>query len=169
MKSKIYLATDHAGFAYKNIVRDVLETEFSEVYEVIDCGAFKHNPTDDYPDFVQKAAWGVSADPQHNKAIIFGGSGEGEAMVANKFPHVRATVYYGNETEIVKLSRQHNDANVLSIGARFVNEELLPEIIRLWLKTEFSGDERHVRRIKKIQNTDINTSPSLISKLLNKL
>lgn len=168
MKTKIYLATDHAGFAYKNIVRDLLEREYTDTYEVVDCGAFTHTQDDDYPDFISKAAEQVSINPQESQAIILGGSGQGEAMVANKYPGVRATVYYGNETEILKLSKEHNNANVLSIGARFVSEEILEEIVRLWLSREFSHEERHVRRIKKIDKLVIEKSPSLLQKIFNK-
>ena len=165
MKTKIYLATDHAGFAYKNIVRNLIEREYEDRYEVIDCGSFKHDPTDDYPDFIKKAAQNVSENPDDAKAIIFGGSGQGEAMVANKYPGVRATVYYGRETEILTLSREHNDANVLSIGARFVSEELLEEVVRLWLTETFSQDERHTRRINKMNNLVIDRPQSLFVKI----
>lgn len=168
MKTKIYLATDHAGFAYKNIVRDLLEREYVEQYEVVDCGSFVHDPVDDYPDFIKKAAKKVSENPTLDKAIIFGGSGQGEAMVANKYPGVRATVYYGNETEILQLSKEHNDANVLSIGARFVSEELLEEVVRTWLSVEFSGEERHTRRITKMNNLKISKKKSLVKSLFNK-
>ncbi len=168
MKRKIYLATDHAGFAYKKIVRDLIEREYQDSLEVIDCGSFKHDPADDYPDFISKAAQRVSENPDQDRAIIFGGSGQGEAMVANKYPGVRATVYYGRETEILTLSREHNNANVLSIGARFVSEELLEEVVRLWLATEFSGDTRHARRITKMDKLVIDRPKSFFATLLNK-
>jgi ribose 5-phosphate isomerase B len=106
---------------------------------------------DDYPDFISIAAQKVSQSPK-DKAIILGGSGQGEAMVANRFPHVRATVYYGGSDEILKLSREHNDANVLSLGARFLGKETAEKAVRLWLAGEFSGEQRHVRRIKKIEH-----------------
>ncbi len=141
----IYFATDHAGFALKEklvpYVRDVLG------YVVEDCGAYEFSPEDDYPMFIKKAATVVSAHPDTTKAIILGGSGEGEAMVANKFPHVRATEYYGGSHDIITLSREHNDANVLSLGARFISEEEAKEVVKLWLETPFSGEARHARRI----------------------
>jgi ribose 5-phosphate isomerase B len=84
------------------------------------------------------------------KGIIFGGSGQGEAITANRFPGVRAAVYYGGSEEIIKLSREHNDANVLSIGARFVTNEEMFRVVDIWLETNFSKGERHVRRIKEI-------------------
>lgn len=141
----IYFATDHAGFTLKEklvpYVQDVLG------HEVKDCGAYEFSAEDDYPEFIKKAAEAVSLNPDTVKAIILGGSGEGEAMVANKFPHVRATEYYGGSHDIIKLSREHNDANILSLGARFVNEEEAKEVVKLWLETPFSGEARHARRI----------------------
>ena len=171
MKTKIYLATDHAGFAYKNIVRDLLEREYEELFEVVDCGSFKHDPADDYPIYISKAAQAVSSSPKNSQAIIFGGSGQGEAMVANKYPGVRATVYYGSETEILSLSKEHNNANVLSIGARFISEEVLEEVVRLWIGTKFQGGERHTRRINQIDELVVtrNKKKGFIKSLLNKL
>ena len=144
----IYFATDHAGFELKEklvpFVRVVLK------YEVVDCGAYELNSEDDYPEFIKKAAEAVSQNPHEVKAIILGGSGEGEAMVANKFPNVRATEYYGGNMEIIKLGREHNDANILSLGARFVTEQEAMEAVTLWLSTPFSEEERHKRRIEQI-------------------
>ena len=131
MKKIIYLATDHAGFEYKEKVKEILENKFSENFEVIDCGAEEYNPADDYPDFISKAAEKISKNPENSLGIIFGGSGQGEAMVANRYKNVRATVYYGSETEILKLSKAHNNANILSIGARFVKEYDLEEILTI--------------------------------------
>lgn len=148
----IYLATDHAGFELKEKVKKYL---LGMGYEVEDMGAYQFDPNDDYPDFISKAAEALSKDPQ-NKAIIFGGSGQGEAMVANKFPGVRAVVYYGNNAEIIKLSRQHNDANILSLGARFVSEEEALKMVKVWLETSFTNDERHLRRIEKIKKIEEN-------------
>lgn len=112
-------------------------------------GAFKYSKDDDYPDFIHKAAEKVSADPENSKAIILGGSGQGEAMVANRYKGVRAAVYYGNSEEMIKMSREHNDANVLSLGTSFLSEEATKSAIKLWLDTPFSGDERHKRRLVK--------------------
>ena len=122
----IHLATDHAGFEHKTAVAQWLQ---SEGFEVVDHGAHGYEPEDDFPDFIAAAAAAVSRNPEESKGIIFGGSGQGEAMVANRFPNVRATVYYGGDTSIPALSRQHNDANVLSIGARFVTLDQTKEII----------------------------------------
>lgn len=149
--SMIYLATDHAGFELKEKIKELLN---AEGYDVEDCGAYELDPADDYPDFIAKAAQAISKDPQ-SKAIIFGGSGQGEAMVANKFPNVRAAVFYGN-ADMVLLTREHNDANVLSLGARFLTEDEAAEAVKLWLETPFTEEERHVRRIEKIKKIESN-------------
>jgi len=145
---KIYFASDHAGFEMKNaLVEFVKELGF----EVEDCGAYKLNPEDDYPEFVKKAAQAVSEATGCSRAIILGSSGQGEDMVAGKFPGVRSAEYYGGNLEIVKLSREHNDANVLSIGARNITPFRIVKIVDMWLNTEFSNEERHKRRLKKIE------------------
>ncbi len=148
-KSMVYLATDHAGFELKEKVKEFLK---KEGYEVEDFGAHEFNKDDDYPDFISKAAEAVSKDP-NSKAIIFGHSGQGEAMVANKFPNIRAAVFYGN-AEMIPLTREHNDANILSLGARFLTEDEAFEAVKLWLETPFTEEERHVRRIEKISKLD---------------
>lgn len=148
---KIFLATDHAGFTHKEALKKHL---INNGHEVVDCGAEKFVEGDDYVPYMAKAGEAVSKDPQA-KAIIFGGSGEGEDIVANRFKNVRSVVYYGGPLEIIKLSREHNDANVLSIGARFVSVEETLKVVDLWLKTEFSNEERHVRRLKEIDDLKI--------------
>jgi len=145
---KIFLASDHAGFTLKEEIKKYLE-ELS--YEVEDLGADTENFDDDYPEIMARASNKVAENPDTDKAIIFGGSGQGEAMVANRFPHVRAVVFYGGALDIVTLSREHNDANILSFGARFVGEDEAKEAVKIWLETPFSGDERHVRRISQIE------------------
>lgn len=147
VKEKIIIASDHAGFELKNILIEYLK---GLDYEVKDFGPFVYNFLDDYPDFISPAAKTVSMDPKNLKGIFIGGSGEGEAMVANRFPLVRAAVYYGGSLQIVKLSREHNDANVLAVGARFIEEKDAKEAVKIWLETKFMRDERHLRRIKKI-------------------
>jgi len=149
MKPVVYFATDHAGFDLKTTLLAFVRDELG--YEVVDCGAATLDTQDDYPDFISVAAKQVSKHPTH-RAIIVGGSGQGEAMVANRFPHVRATVYYGGAPDIIVLSREHNDANILSLGARFLTDEDAKEAVRQWLMTSFPGDERHIRRIKKIEH-----------------
>lgn len=147
----IYLAADHAGFALKEELKERLR---AASYRVEDQGAFKLEPGDDYPDFVSIAARLVAADPANNRAIVIGGSGQGEAMVANRYPGVRAAVYYGGDERIIALSREHNNANILSLGARFLSEAEAWRAVEEWLKIPFSGDERHLRRIAKIDHND---------------
>jgi ribose 5-phosphate isomerase B len=145
---EIYLATDHAGFELKEYVKTYLQ---EKGYAVFDCGAFVYDQEDDYPVFIAEAAKKVSSSLGENKAIIFGGSGTGEMIVANRFSHVRAALYNGSALEEVALSREHNDANILSVGARLVTKDQAKEAIELWLNTPFSGDTRHVRRIQMIE------------------
>jgi len=141
----IHLATDHAGFAHKEAIKEYL---ISQGITVIDHGARELVESDDYPDFIMPAAQAVAEDTE-SKGIIFGGSGQGEAMVANRVKGVRATVYYGGTVEIIALSREHNDANILSVGARFVSIPEAKKIIDLWLATAFTQDPKHIRRINK--------------------
>lgn len=147
MKHTVYLATDHAGFELKERVLAYLREELG--YEVIDCGAEVYDQLDDYPDFISKAAAAVAEDPER-RGIIFGGSGQGEAMAANRYRGVRAAVYYGGPEEIVTLSREHNNANMLSLGARFVTEAEAKTVVTKWLELSFSAAERHQRRITKL-------------------
>lgn len=145
---KILLAADHAGFEHKEVLKDFLRVEG---YQVQDEGAFALDPLDDYPDFVRIVAKQVSSDPQL-RGLIFGASGQGEAMIANRYKNVRTAVYYGGNQEIIDLSRQHNNSNILSIGARFVTVEEMKQVVKRWLELPFSGDDRHIRRIMKIDN-----------------
>lgn len=143
----IYLATDHAGLELKNAVKEWL---VSEGFTIEDCGAHEYDPHDDFPDFIKLAATAVAEDPQGRRAIIFGGSGQGEAMLANRYKGVRASVYYDGPPEIVTLARQHNNANVLSIGARFISTNKAKEAIWAWLHTESLTDEKYLRRNQKL-------------------
>ena len=146
---RIYLATDHAGFEYKEKVKEILKKKYSETYEIFDCGAESFNENDDYPDFISLAAEKVSENPEKSIGIIFGGSGQGESMVANRYANIRSTVFYGGNMEILKLSKKHNNANILSLGARFINVNDLENILDIWLKEKFENEERHLRRIQK--------------------
>lgn len=143
----IYLASDHRGFELKAKIAQWL-AEWG--YQARDMGPAEYSPQDDYPDFISPAARRVSENPTLDRAIILGMTGQGEAMVANRFKGVRAAVFYGGRDDIIKLSREHNDANVLSLAAGFVDEHTAREMIRLWLETPFSGEERHQRRNEKI-------------------
>lgn len=145
---KIYIGSDHAGFELKGKIALELEREG---YVVVDKGPAEYDAEDDYPDFVKPVAEAVSADPE-SRGIIIGKSGQGEAMCANRVMGVRAAVYYGKDIEVVKLSREHNDSNILSLASGFLSEGEAQEAVRVWLTTSFSGEERHVRRIKKLDN-----------------
>jgi len=139
---KIALGSDHAGFQYKEKVKELLGTLG---HEVQDFGTFNEEPVD-YPVFIRPAAEAV-ARGECDRAIVFGGSGNGEAMAANKVRGVRCALCWNEE--LARLSRQHNDANALSIGERVVAEELALRIVRTWLETAFEGG-RHVRRVAQL-------------------
>jgi len=142
---KIHIATDHAGLDLKNIIRDFL---ISKGHEVTDHGAHEYDALDDYPDYIFPCAEAVASDLE-SRGIILGGSGQGEAMAANRVKGVRAAVFYNGPVEIVKLSREHNNANILSLGARFMTEDEIYDVIELWLDEPFGGG-RHQRRIDKL-------------------
>jgi ribose 5-phosphate isomerase B len=144
---KIYLATDHAGFELKNNLESFLK---GLGYDVVDCGANTYDEKDDYTDFISKAAFEVSKNPNENRGIILGGSGQGEAIVANRMSGVRAIVYYGGDIDIVRLGREHNNSNILSLGARFMSIDDAQMAVKIFLETPFLEEERHSRRIKKI-------------------
>jgi len=139
---KIALGTDHAGFEYKEAIRKHLQTLG---HEVQDFGTFS-NESVDYPLFIRPAAESV-ADGLCDLGIVQGGSGNGEAMAANKVKGVRCALCWSVET--AKLAKEHNDANVLSIGQRQISEELALKIVDTWLNTEFEGG-RHTRRIEML-------------------
>lgn len=173
----IYLGADHRGYKLKEKIKQWLK-EWGYTFE--DMGALEYSPDDDYTDFISKVAQQVSEDPEKNRGIILGMSGQGEAMVANKFKGVRAAVFYGpsnkywiwsflinfwsalpaflvyrkNFKKVIELSREHNDANVLSLGASFLHDRLAKYILKLWLETNFSGEEKHARRINKIKELE---------------
>jgi ribose 5-phosphate isomerase B len=140
---KISLGTDHAGFHYKEKVKELLA---SLGHEVKDFGTWSEEPVD-YPLFIRPAAQAV-AKGECDRGIVFGGSGNGEAMAANKVRGVRCALCWNEES--AKLSRQHNDANVLSLGERMIPEELALEIVRIWLTTPFEGG-RHAKRIAELE------------------
>lgn len=142
---KIYIGSDHAGYELKEKLKIYLS---GLGHQIEDKGAFKNDPADDYPDFIKPVAVAVAADKE-SRGVVLGGSGQGEAIVSNRIKGVRAAVYYGGSEEIVKLSREHNDANIISFGARFVSEEEAKKALDIWLGIGFAGG-RHQRRIEKI-------------------
>ena len=139
---KISLGTDHAGFRYKEKVKELLG---ALGHEVKDFGTSNEDPVD-YPVFIRPAAEAV-ASGDCERGIVFGGSGNGEAMAANKVHGVRCALCWNEDA--ARLSRQHNDANVLSIGQRMVSEDLALKIVRIWLETPFEGG-RHAKRVEQL-------------------
>jgi ribose 5-phosphate isomerase B len=151
---KIFVGTDHAGYVLKEKLVSALK---AQGHEVVDKGAFEYNESDDYPDFVIPVAQEVSKNPDSARGIIIGATGQAEACAANKFPHVRAMVYYGkatsvvdDEADVIVRSREHNNSNVLSLGARYLTEEAMLETVNTWLNTAYPAGEKHVRRLAKV-------------------
>jgi ribose 5-phosphate isomerase B len=138
---RVHIASDHAGFELKNYLVEALTLDG---HEVVDHGPETYDAEDDYPVFCIPAAEAVVAD-SGSLCIVIGGSGNGEQIAANKVVGARAALAYNFDT--AKLGRQHNDANVIAIGARMHSQEEALEMVRLFLTTPFSGDPRHARRI----------------------
>lgn len=162
----IALASDHAGFEQLKQLQSFLE---SSGHSCQNFGPEEFNPDDDYPDFIRPAAEAVGRG-ECERGIILGGSGQGEAMVANRVAGVRCAVFYGpavplrvidaeghesrDPYEIIRLSREHNDANMLSLAARFVSFDEMNHVVKLWLEVEFPKEEKHSRRIAKMDKKD---------------
>lgn len=142
----LYLASDHGGFELKEFLQDKLSAEGCKV---VDLGPHEMNPIDDYPDYVFPAADEVAKN-HHARAIVIGRTGQGEAMCANRVKHVRAALYYGGSIDIVRKAREHENVNVLSLGADFATQDEAWEAVHIFLKTPFPGEDRHVRRIHKL-------------------
>lgn len=158
---KIYFAADHAGYNLKNALLEHVRTLG---YDTLDLGAHELNSADDYPDYALLLARQVAAE-EGSLGILACGTGEGEAMAANRVSGIRASVFYGPRRatvalniegdhskdgfDIVRLARKHNNANVLAIGARFVSPTEADEAVRIFLETPFSDDPRHARRLAK--------------------
>lgn len=163
---KVYIACDHTGFEVKNKVFGILK---NEGYDVIDCGPPTFDQNDDYPDWISQAAMKVSADPE-GFGIIFGGSGQGEAIVANKYKNVRCALFYSlaiptqaidikgltsdSQYEMIRLTREHNNSNMLSLAIRFLTMQQIMEAIKIFLESPFTGEERHARRVQKIKKIE---------------
>ena len=159
---KVYFASDHGGFEIKNLLLAFVCDQLK--YEVEDCGAYTYDANDDYPSIIAKAARKLSADSiagLDNRAVIAGASGQGEAIVANRFKGVRCAVYYGKASreqtdmsgkslDMLSSSREHNNANALSLGLRFLSLDEAKAAVKKWLETSFPGEERHLRRIRQI-------------------
>jgi ribose 5-phosphate isomerase B len=141
---RVYLGSDHAGLELKTALITWLR---DGGHEPVDCGPFAYDPEDDYPGYVMRAATGAVGEPG-SLAIVIGGSGNGEQIAANKVPGVRAALAWTTET--ARLARQHNDANVLSLGARMYPLEDALGFARIFIETSFSGEARHARRLAEI-------------------
>ena len=141
---RVYLGSDHAGFELKSVLANWLT---SAGHKVTDCGPASYHEHDDYPPYVMRAAAAAAADPQ-SVAIVIGGSGNGEQIASNKICGVRAALAWTDET--ARLARQHNNANVLSLGAREYPIEDAVGFARVFVETPFSGEPRHVRRLGMI-------------------
>ena len=149
---KIYIASDHAGFSLK---RQLIQYLKIKGIEVEDMGAFEIDEADDYPDFIYPCAKKVINDPG-SLGVVVGGSGQGEAIVANKVRGIRAAVFYGpvaGRFDIAKLAKEHNNVNILSLGARFLSPEDAKKAVTAWLDARFEGG-RHERRIEKINKIE---------------
>ncbi len=162
---RIAVTTDHTGLAYGGLFQEFKEFVQTLGHEVVDFGPKTLDMDDDYPDFMFPAARAV-ASGDCDAGIIMGGSGQGEAMVANRVKGVRCTLFYGlavakepidaegnmsdDPYEILRLSRQHNHANMLSLSARFLDKDEMKRAIEVWLSTPYSDAERHARRVRKL-------------------
>ncbi|MBI1838888.1 MAG: RpiB/LacA/LacB family sugar-phosphate isomerase [Candidatus Colwellbacteria bacterium] len=145
----IYIGADHRGFKLKETLKNYLS---GEGYAVVDLGNDKYDKADDYPDFAAKVAEKVSVDSNENRGILICGAGVGVDVVANKFRGVRSVLALSEEQ--VTASRNDDDANIISIAADFVDEEKVKKMVDIWLKTPFSGEERHKRRLQKISEIE---------------
>ena len=152
---KIAIASDHAGFDLKSYLVKSLQ---DKGYDVIDMGNNIYNEIDDYPDYIKMVGEYISENnnPKQYRGIVIGGSGQGENICVNKFTHVRSALIYGNDTglntEIAKLSRKHNNANVIALGARLIESKHAIDVVETWLNEDFSNEERHIRRLSKLEN-----------------
>lgn len=180
MSMKISIASDHAGFELKGFLVSELRARGHEVH---DHGAHEFDANDDYPTFISKVAADISkheeslhngglsthtvqGEPRESRevaGIVIGGSGQGEAMAANKFPFVRAAVVYGGQAvggslglieQITRLSRQHNDSNVLSLGARFMSHAEALRAVEIWLETDCFPDDKYARRNAQVESIE---------------
>ncbi|HVU75599.1 MAG TPA: RpiB/LacA/LacB family sugar-phosphate isomerase [Candidatus Paceibacterota bacterium] len=159
---KVYFAADHAGFELKQALLTFVR---SLGYETEDCGALRFDQNDDYPDLIGAGARLLSRDAKkgiESRGIFIGASGQGEAMAANRFKGVRCALYYGSTgsqkdvsghtLDIIASSREHNDANALALGARFVDADEAKQVVEAWLTRPFSREPRHVRRIERLDD-----------------
>ena len=141
---RVYLGSDHAGFELKT---RIIEWLASAGHEPVDCGPETYVPDDDYPVYVMRAANKVAGDPG-SLGVVIGGSGNGEQIDSNKIPGIRAALAFSDET--AQLARLHNDANVISLGARMYDDDAALGYVKVFVGTAFSGEPRHARRLEEI-------------------
>ncbi len=159
---RVHIGSDHAGYEIKNFLKEKL---ISRGFDVVDHGAYELNHEDDYPEFIYPVAYAVQADSE-SRGIVLGGSGQAEAMLVNKIEGIRCGIFYGprlaigglsehagtptdDPFDIVRLFRQHNNAQVLSLGARFISEKEALDAVEIFLDTRFDGEVRHRRRLEQ--------------------
>ncbi len=150
---RVYLASDHAGFDLKNVLAGRLA---GLGYPIVDVGAHRYSAGDDYPSFCIEAGRRVVADPG-SLGVVIGGSGNGEQIAANKVAGVRAALVWNEDT--ARLAREHNDANVVAVGARMHDQDTAVRLVELFLTTAFSGGERHLRRIAQVAAYETDSAP----------
>lgn len=144
---KIYIGSDHAGFALKSFLVPKLQ---EKGYNVIDTGPEKFVEGDDFPITLLPLILALKEGDDTDKGIVIGGSGQGEAMVCNRHKRLRAVVYYGAKPEILRLSHEHNNANILSLGARFLTEQEALDAVVMWLSDSIPVDHKYVARNKEL-------------------
>lgn len=142
----IYLGADHRGYKLKEKLKDYLS---ALEYEYEDMGAFKHDEDDDYPDFAKPVAEKVAEDPENNRGILLCGSGIGMDIVANRYKGVRCALV--STVDLAEHARRNDSCNALSLPADILEEKKMKKMVKTFLETEFSGEERHARRLKKIE------------------
>lgn len=150
---RVHLGSDHAGLELKD---HLLNWLVEHGHEVLDHGPFVYDALDDYPVFCLRAAEGVAAEQaegQHSLGVVIGGSGNGEQIAANKVKGVRSALVWSEETAV--LAREHNDANVISVGGRMHTVEEMTRFVEVFLATAFTGEERHTRRIEQLATYEI--------------
>jgi ribose 5-phosphate isomerase B len=143
---KIFIGTDHAGFELKGNILDNLQ---KNGLDITDKGPFEFDAADDYPDFAFSVAKAVSEDPENNRGILICTSGQGMAMAANRVKNVRTALVWDKESAIH--SRQHNNANIISLPGKRLSFDEIIDILQTWLNEPFTKEERHQRRINKIE------------------
>jgi ribose 5-phosphate isomerase B len=161
MGKRIFIGSDHAGYELKNSLKQYLN---SNGYEVVDVGPYDYDQHDDYPESIIPAA--EKAVENGCPGIVLGHSGQGEAIAANKVEGARAALYYGRDIDIIELSKEHNNANILSLGAGFLSKDEAIRAVETWLDTSFTGEDRHQRRLQEISRYEQRKKPQVLPAIL---